>query len=328
MFKDEWPEDRNWKGTIALGLVPVVLIGFLGYRLLLTATPVTRADAIELFRAESSSGVDPIEDSSADQRESRARSRTGGRDGRGRAAAGSETVSAPGSQQPSSNKDGGEVVAAPAEQQPSRSAGRSQRDPGRQPGHPKEGVYSWDTEGYESFSGNRRRFPSETQRIVTIDGPTTWTNHHYFSEERQSWWQVHADEDGYVVFYQRNKVVFGPVTRDTTVTFDPPMRVGRAGAEVGDRWSGSWKGKTHGTYEARYFDHTFMTIGGERVEVWGVETFIHLRGEIEGEVHSRTWFSPKHRVPVREHYVQDVQSGPGTYHAEWDMTLKSLDPER
>ena len=325
MFEDRWPEDPNWKRGIALGLIPAVVIAFLGYRLLLTATPVSKSTALQRFRAETGTSAPdlPIEDSSKGptgrSSTTGARKKDGGRRNSARSTTGATAVDA--------NQGSDQVSAAPAAPGTAPSAHRESRDEW-QPGHPAEGVYSWATDGYESFSGSRRKFPSETQRIVTVDGPTTWTNHHYFSEERQNWYQVHTDEDGYIVFYQRNKVVFGPVTRDSTVTFNPPMRVGRVGSKVGDTWKGSWKGKTFGTYEARTFDHTFMTIGGEKVEVWGVEMFIHLHGETEGEVHARTWVSPKHHLPVREHYVQDVETGPGTYHAEWDMTLKSLTPER
>ena len=44
------------------------------------------------------------------------------------------------------------------------------------------------------------------------------------------------------------------------------MLVGLANPEVGTTWSGSWKGKTSGTYAARIFDHGRMTVGGESLE--------------------------------------------------------------
>jgi hypothetical protein len=78
----------------------------------------------------------------------------------------------------------------------------------------------------------------------------------------------------------------------------------------------------------RFFDHTTMTVGGTQVEVWAVEMLMTLRGENEGTVHGRFWVDPKRHMVVREHYKQDIQTGPGTYRAEWDMTLRSLEPRR
>ena len=327
MFEDRWPEDPNYKKGIALALIPAVLMGFLGYRLLLSTTPVSKATALQRFRAQTSTSTTNLglEESTADDSDSRDSTRRTRKKSATRAKSSRSDAE---STAPVNQSQGSDQVSAAPAAPGTTPSNRRDRGSEWEPGHPAEGVYSWATDGYESFSGSRRRFPSETQRIVTMDGPTTWTNHHYFSEERQSWYQVHTDEEGFVVNYQRNKIVFGPVTRDVTIKFVPPMRVGRAGSEVGETWKGSWEGKTSGTYEGRTFEHTFMTIGGERVEVWGVEMHIILRGETEGEVHSKTWVSPKHHVPVKEHYVQDVQSGPGNYHAEWDMTLKSLKPEQ
>jgi hypothetical protein len=53
-----------------------------------------------------------------------------------------------------------------------------------------------------------------------------------------------------------------------------------------------------------------------------------LRGENEGTVLGRFWVDPERHMVVREHYRQDIQTGPGTYRAEWDMTLRSLEPRR
>ena len=336
MLRDEWPEDRNWKRTIALSLVPVLAVAGLGYRVLTTAAPVSREAALERFRAEVDAAGDDRPKTSSRER----RSKDGGAKTRTKTARSSDRDRASGDHggraRPSSGSrasDGGTHVAAAAAggggDDASGSGARTERGaPEWRPGRPEEGVYSWATQGYESFSGNRRRFPSETQRIVTLNAGGRWTNHHYFSEERESWSQLQADGDGYLFFYQRNRIEFGPVTRDVKVVFDPPMRSGLFPARVGQTWKGSWRGPTYGSYDYRILDRTSVTIGGQPVDVWVMEFRIHLRGENEGEVLGRVWLSPKHHLTVREQYVQDVETGPGTYHAEWDMTLKSLKPER
>ncbi|MGH2808166.1 MAG: hypothetical protein ACRDKT_12935 [Actinomycetota bacterium] len=327
LFTDRWPE-REWPQTVAGVLVMVLIVGAGGYKLLTTATPVTRESALERFRAEISERGDGSGDKrarGATQRgtvhSDRSRSEARSNDDRGSVA--------------SSGGDAAEseevVAAAPAEQ--NSSSGRSKSEPARPeagftPGRPEEGVYSWATEGYESFNGSRRQFPSETQRIVTHEGADGYVNHHYFSEERQSWSGVVVDERGYLISWQRNKIVFGPVTRDQTIRFDPPLRVGLYPAQVGDSWEGSWDGPTYGDYSMRVFDHTTMTIGGTEVEVWALEMHMTLHGETEGRVLGRFWVNTERHLVVREYYRQDVESGPGSYRAEWDQTLKSLEPRR
>ncbi|MDQ3940873.1 MAG: hypothetical protein M3238_05960 [Actinomycetota bacterium] len=163
---------------------------------------------------------------------------------------------------------------------------------------------------------------------MTHEGRERWTNHHYFSEERESWTQLTSDGDGYVFFYQRNRIEFGPVTRDVKVVFDPPMRSALMPARVGLSWDGSWNGDTYGTYRYRFIDQTFVDVGGVKVEAWVLDFLIRLRGENEGTVEGTVWLAPDYHLTVREHFIQDVQTGPGSYHAEWDIRLKSLEPRR
>lgn len=326
MFRDPWPADRSWVKTIAGFSIPVLLTGALGYSYLTTATPVTANDALRLYRSARTASPDRAVD--REPRHSRADA-SGARPGArpGTVASGRR----PTSRRLPRQGRGAAVVAAAARPRTPASESHSQRpdrDPVFTPGAPKEGVYSWETEGYESFNGSRRSFPRETQRIVTRTGRTSWTLHHYFSKERESWSQVSTDRHGYSISSQRNKVVFGPVTRETTVTFRPPMVTGPMPPRVGERWEGTWEGKTYGSYAAHYFEKTTIEVEGRKVEVWALELEMELHGETEGSVWAQVWVSPRHHLVVREHYRQDVTSGPGSYRAEWLMTVRSLAPRR
>jgi hypothetical protein len=228
----------------------------------------------------------------------------------------------------SSPKDDQTTVAAgTGSTQPTSAKKRSSSDGYEYPTTPEEGVYSWDTEGWEEASGIRRDFPRESQRIITASNGSSWKQHHYFSEEREIWSDFVISKKGAHMAKQRNRAKFGPVTNDSTITFSPPMLVGLAYPEMGQTWSGRWQGRTSGTYQARIFDHGQMTVGGKSVEVWGYEFRMNLRGELDGTVHARVMYAPEHALTVQEHYTQDIQSERGRYRAEWTMTLRSTTPQ-
>jgi hypothetical protein len=315
------PRHRSFK-WIAIG-VSIALIGaVLGYQWLTNVTPVSRDKALGIFRAEQSDA--PVSSSA----------RTKGRGGRAKSAHASAVTKGNIAHKERPQPRGAEAMAAESAPETAarehassptthaRSAPRSDKTP-----LPAEGVYSWDTSGYEEVGGARRSFPKESQRIITRDSGG-WHQHHYFSEEREIWTDFVTGENGASIAMQRNKVTFGPVTNDSTIDFSPAMFVGPTAPEEGQTWDGSWTGKTYGDYTGKVFEHGTMTIGGKKVEVWGVEVNLQFKGEQEGTVQAKVWLDLKHGLTVREDYVQTVKAGAGTtYHAEWSMTLKSLHPQ-
>lgn len=305
-----------WKKAVAFGTALVLMAGVVGYRWMTVVTPVTPARALDAFHEEQAQEHERVEGRRVQK--GRAQRKPARRAGHGpnpasRGAASERPIAA------------GAGTAGKAE---SRPAARPARQRERASTLPEEGVYSWDTDGYERAGGVRRSFPEESQRIITHNGQKGWMQHHYFSEERESWTRFRVIAEGTAISSQRNKVVFGPVTEDSTVTFSPPMLVGPRSLRVGQTWKGSWSGDTYGNYEGRTFEHRHLNIGGERVEAWGVEVLMHMRGEIRGEVQARVWIAPEHGMTVKEAFVQDIEGDFGSYHAEWNMTLKSLEPQR
>lgn len=305
-----------WKKAVALGTVLVLMAVVVGYRWMTVVTPVSRAHALSEFHSERAR-EEPAEPRRARKGRGQATKARGAGDGRHA----DKTARGNGPARPVTTATGATDAKSEAAARPAR-----QKETGST--LPQEGVYSWDTDGYERAGGVRRSFPEESQRIITRDGRRGWTQHHYFSEERESWTQFRALEEGAAIAYQRNKVTFGPVTEDSTVTFSPPMLVGPRSLRVGQTWKGSWSGETYGNYEGRTFEHRHLNIGSERVEAWGVEVLMHMRGEIRGEIRARVWIAPKHGMTVKEAFVQDIEGDFGTYHAEWTMILKSLRPRR
>jgi hypothetical protein len=283
-----------------------------------------------MFKEESSQADEPAAATVAGSKEERSK---GAEDGAKSSSNGTKEASK-GSTENSGSGGGGSspkndqtAVAAGTGSHSSSAAKKSSSRGYDYPTTPEEGVYSWSTEGWEEAAGIRREFPRESQRIITASDGDSYKQHHYFSEEREIWSVFVASEKGMHMASQRNRAKFGPVTNDSTITFSPPMLVGLADPEVGKTWSGSWKGKTSGTYSNRIFDHGTMTVGGESVEVWGYELRLQMRGELEGTVSARIMYSPEHALTVQEHYEQDIQSERGRYRAEWSMTLKSTTPQ-
>ncbi|MEA2434350.1 MAG: hypothetical protein QOG54_1807 [Actinomycetota bacterium] len=312
---------RKW---IAIGLAVALIGAFLGYQWLTNVTPMTKGKALSIFRAEraQSSGAE----SSATRESGKHHVRAG--------ANGSSAAVKDVSKKDRPQPRGAEAVAAESAPESAaqesassptthaRPAPRSDKTP-----LPAEGVYSWDTSGYEEVGGARRNFPAESQRIITHDGTGGWHSHHYFSEEREIWTDFVTGENGASIAMQRNKVTFGPVTNDSTIDFSPAMFVGPTAPEEGQTWDGSWTGDTYGDYTGKVFDHGTMTIGGESVEVWAVQVDIQMKGKQEGTVQAKVWLDLKDGLTVREDYIQNIKSGANpTYHAEWSMTLKSLHP--
>ena len=299
----------------------MMVLGYGGYRWLTTSTPVDRDAAVALFRAEkepsATDELSPDEASKSDPVRSSARSRSGP----------PKKDASRGETSATSIQTTTTSAAAPARQDKSAPARQSRSARPQPPALPKEGVYSWDTEGWEQTAGLRRDMPKESQRIVTHNGDGSYVNHHYFSEEREIWTQFRFSERGAELMWQRNKVVFGPVTNDSRIDFAPPMVVGLATMHVGDRWEDTWSGKTSGDYTSHVFEHITMRIGDEDVEVWGIEYEINLRGEQRGSVDAKVWFAPDYSMTVQERYIQDVEASGGRYHAEWSMTMQSVHPQ-
>jgi hypothetical protein len=191
---------------------------------------------------------------------------------------------------------------------------------------PAEGVYTWTINGFEQGPGVRRDLPRKSHRIINHEGESDWVEHHIFSEQKEQWFGLTISREGVAARRVRNYVEMGPVTVDRTVVFNPPMFVSRFPYEMGQKWSGEWSGDTSGSYKGRTFDHGTMTIGGKEVEVWATEVIMEMRGEVEGDVVTRSWVAPDYSMVVKQYQETNVRSGPGEYYSEWSGQVNSLRP--
>lgn len=193
---------------------------------------------------------------------------------------------------------------------------------------PREGVYAWQVEGYEQAPGVRRDLPTRSHRVITHRDGDSWTEHLVFSEEREQWMHLNLDDAGVTTNAVRNRVEMGPVEVDKTVIYNPPVFVARLPNKVGRTWQGSWTGKTSGSYTARTFDHTTVVIEGEEIEVWASEVVMTMRGEVQGRATTRSWYSPKYNLVVKQYQNANIETGPGEYRSEWTAQILSVTPQR
>lgn len=310
----------NWRravGVLAVTALIVTTVGFFGYRWMTDVTPVSRDRALDLFEEESA------------QNDARARSdkKTSSKSGGGTATTNNKRKD-PGSGGGGSSPSTVAAAAGSGKQTASKSSSNPRANRAVDRRTPEEGVYSWATEGWEEAAGIRRQFPEESQRIITASNGESWKQHHYFSEEREIWSEFVISKQGAHMASQRNRAKFGPVTNDSTVDFSPPMLVGTSDLVVGDTWNGTWEGKTHGSYSGRISGHGEMNIDGKTVEVYAIDLRIELKGELNGTVIAQIRLAPKYALTVYEHYTQDLQTDRGRYRAEWEMTIKSVVPQR
>lgn len=297
------------KRRIAAGvaLVIVLLLGGL-YSLLTTATPVSREAAIEAFRQDQAAAYPSALDGGTVAEAGAEVDAAGGGapEGAGtQAGAGSGAASAALTVDPASGMlDRPLLFRAPS------------------------GVYTYLTTGGESMSGHEfRDFPDETYRNVIHTGPETWTDHHFFLEERQIWTEFQRGDDGRFVKETRNKLAFGPGSMaviNSTVTFTPYMRSTALPWHEGRRWEGEFQGETYGKYRGSTLEATTVKVGGGDVDVWVDQLDFELHGELEGAVTVRRWISPRHGLTIRETYNAAVRNGPLVYSAKWTVHLKSL----
>jgi hypothetical protein len=193
---------------------------------------------------------------------------------------------------------------------------------------PEAGVYTYRTQGWEEGASIRRDLPETSQRIVRHAGPRTWSNEHIYSNEHEERFDITVTEQGLFSSYTNTEIAFGPFSTDHTLLMDPSMRVGVIPLRLDQRWQGEWSGPTSGSYQGRTVEHTTLVIGGEALEVWGVQLDITLRGEINGTVRSKVWISPRLRMPVKEFYDQQASTARGSYRGTWTITLTDIAPKR
>lgn len=311
---------RSWiRPAIAGGLVVLLGVGVGSlYASMKQSTAVSTESAIAEFRAERSK-------TGADAKQRRGKVKAKGKAGK----------AASKKQRRSESQRSSGAVAAPEAATESRSQASTRGGAERSNGgardsitvdRPAEGVYTWTINGFEQGPGVRRDLPRKSHRVINHQGKDDWVEHHIFSEQKEQWFGLTISRAGVAAREVRNKVEMGPVTVDKTVVFNPVMFVSRFPFAMGQTWEGEWKGDTSGSYKGKTFDHGTLTIGGKEVEVWATEVVMEMRGEVEGDVVTRSWVAPDYSMVVKQYQETNVRSGPGEYYSEWSGQVNSLRP--
>jgi hypothetical protein len=317
---------KRWKTLVAYGVTLSIVIGTATYAWMNQSTPVSADDALARFRSEGSekavaAGGSPNEDrrQGAERTKPRASTRPGRKEREAPRVAVGAAAKSP--------EETGGTVADPDAGPPDKTT-TSAEAAKVSLRRPEEGVYEWSVDGYERAPGMRRDLPERSYRLINHAGRAGWVEHHIFSKQKEMWNHLTISEEGVFAISTRNRVEIGPVTADRTVHFNPPMLVNRFPNKLGSSWKGSWSGKTSGSYTARVFDHTTITIEGEEVEVWAVEVALEMHGEVEGTALVRSWVAPDYSLVVRQYQKTSARSGPTTYYSEWTGQVVSLTPRR
>lgn len=215
---------------------------------------------------------------------------------------------------------------------------------------PALGTYVYDVDGYEEATAfGRRSYPEEMHMTVhrsqpsAEDVPKLEPNEMIFdldfSSEHEEREIVAFDETGVSFTYEAGSVTFGPVTRTSEATYEPPMLQVPLPLTRGARRSGTSEATTPDGEHARTEDWTvevggreLLPVLGEQRETWVVRIERASRpGSSEQVERSRTyWVDTDLGIWVQwtEELDGSQALGPGTfrYRTEFTATLDRIEP--
>lgn len=307
---------NKWRLTL---LLAALLVGGFAFRAMTRNTPVTREEAVQQF-AEDKREAQRATTATAGKTP-RPKPGDGGKGAPARPVVAKHRSAAPAPSAEKPGVDSTSVATTSASTIPTKV--------------PEEGTYAYSGGGRERFAFYERGMPKESFRTIVHQGHRRWSEHHLFSDQRESWTYYSLSPEARLTYSQRNKVVFSKIERDVTLTFSRPLRssifpwvAGRTwSGEIHGRASGDESGEVYGQYAASTIEHSTLTIEGRAVETWVGHARLELHGAIEGEVDVTRWLMPSTGLTVREEYDADLELASGvTYMAQWHVQLASLQP--
>jgi hypothetical protein len=209
--------------------------------------------------------------------------------------------------------------------------------------------YVYAVSGYEEATAfGRRSYPPEMTTTVHRTQPTDpgvprvgddevifdlfFSDNH---EERE----IVAYRDNAIVFtYEAGSVTFGPATRTSEATYDPPMLQIPVPLEEGAQVSGTSRAKDSGGNVTRTEDWTVTVQGRDVIPVMRKQTPVWIvkidrqskPGSSERVTRSRTyWFDPQRSIWVKWQETlngsQDFGPGDFNYRTEFTATLSRME---
>jgi hypothetical protein len=109
-------------------------------------------------------------------------------------------------------------------------------------------------------------------------------------------------------------------------TFNGPVLYSPVPFTVGQAWEWtlvSTDNLTHVTQKSRIDREENLTVGGQTVETYVLETDLTISGDVNGSGHLTSFVSPEYKLPVRSHSTLDATYA--TFHVVSDITSDLLD---
>lgn len=305
------------RGRLLLFIPIVVLLSADSWVLLnrTRVTPVTLEDALSQFRQDAP--VDPVRESS----EAPAAPAQGGYSESTKIAGGATPATQGG---PAPSESDADPVDSSAPYTPAAYK------------RPAAGVYTYDTEGYETLAsgGARHDFPDTTQAIVRDIEGCNWRFDHVVIEEHADTYDQcsSAGESSWYRWRLERTFLGQTVVYDFRCPGDSAML--KPGRGPGAEWTlecDTEDGGTHATDRFRHMGDEPMRIGGDDVTAAHIHVDITNTGEVEGTLDIDLWLDPRTGLRLREERVIDTRAptpiGPKTdYYEEATFQLRSLTP--
>jgi hypothetical protein len=88
-------------------------------------------------------------------------------------------------------------------------------------------------------------------------------------------------------------------------------------------WSGEWKDKTSGDYSISIGDRENVSVNGQTVRAYRIETETNFRGQFDGRSVATVWLDPRTKSVLKSQGKMDVKSAFGRYNTEYSTMLAS-----
>jgi hypothetical protein len=103
----------------------------------------------------------------------------------------------------------------------------------------------------------------------------------------------------------------------------PPVEALRFPLRAGMKWSGSWKDKTSGDYSISVGDIETVSVNGQSIDAFRIETDTTFKGQFDGRSVVTVWFDSETKSPVKTDGYLNVKSAFGRYNTEFQTVLAS-----
>lgn len=191
---------------------------------------------------------------------------------------------------------------------------------------PTSGVYRYDLSGTETVpSGGSRKLPklSESEVTPSVHRPGVacfGVQNRYSARTANARVYLIRGDDVYIV-----AAGFDTPNFVSTVLPRPAII---ALAASGSRWSGSFAGKTSGSYKVEILERGLIKVGGKSVKAVHLSSTAHFRGEINGAQTADTWLAEGRSLVLREKGKVNLRFGGDTEALRYKMRLQSVTPAK